>query len=473
MRRAETETTSAGPTGAAEDNKTFSGGAVFQLRPPKTNVPTAAPSPPATTTATSTTGASPERSGPSATDDAWSVFQMRAPRKSVGAPPALGESRPSAPTQPLHRPTHPAAGRSFLEPPRTHLVPPAHRPAPVLPQDNPSPPGAATLANQASAGQNPSASHDNSAARDVQIARGPAPASVPAAPQMVHKTTPAPVPISPESQAAGLLRVQSTLAERAAKASPAPVLETVPELSPAPAAPSIQAIGERSSTPSHIRNLLQSPAAEAEEAAHGEAAEEIEEALWPTGSAAAPHGASLLEEVPPAVVVEPIATAGAEPSIRLASLFRVLVGGGLDAALVALCAFLATVAMYPDLFAGWNTGSSMVLPNDPFWWTNPLGAFAVAATLFSTLYHAWFLPSLSATLGQRLVGTRTVTYAHAARPAYFRAALRGAAAAVGCLGFGVGPLWAIWVDSHRRGLGDRCAGTVMVMNFGGEETHVG
>lgn len=285
---------------------------------------------------------------------------------------------------------------------------------------------------------------------------------------MPTRATPAPVPIDADSQAAGLLRAQTSFAERPAKRNPTPQ----PRAAPPTVAPEVQVVAERSSQPSHIREVLR----------EAEAQRVVDEALPAELSSAEPEPeaafvmpAELEAEVATTSVVEidEFAETREGPSIRLASLLRGLAGGVVDAALVTTCALLATVAMRPEAFAWLDAPDSLGGVEDPFWWVGPVTSFAVAATVFSTLYHAWFLPSLSATLGQRIVGARVVTFAQGQRPARLRSAFRGAFAALGCLGCGVGPLWAIWIDSHRRSLGDRFAGTVLVTSASVKENHVG
>ena len=447
-------------------------GAGFQLQPPKKSVPAMPAFPSATSPAAKSAGTQAEsQTGPEAAD-AWSVFQMRAPRQGAPrpAPPSAPPPAQATSPRPARAPQR-QQGRSFLEPPRTHLVPPAQRP-----QARPSAaPGAPDRAQSAPVSPGHGGTPDKMAVTQKSAAEptpaSPAPKSpAVATPPRPARVAPAPVPIDADSQAAGLLRAQTSIAERPVVREPA--LQSKP--APDPIAPAVQVVTERSSQPSHIREVLRGAETHAE--THAETTD-----APPAVSSAADIDVSLSLPVEldadiatfSAVDVSEIDEQAKAASIRLASLFRGLLGGGVDAALVAVCALLATVALRPEAFSWLDASQPVNVVEDPFGWVAPVSTFAMAATVFSTLYHAWFLPSLSATLGQRLVGARVITYARGERPARLRAAFRGAFAALGCLGCGIGPLWAIWIDSHRRSLGDRFAGTVLVRNLSVKENHVG
>lgn len=84
----------------------------------------------------------------------------------------------------------------------------------------------------------------------------------------------------------------------------------------------------------------------------------------------------------------------------------------------------------------------------------PFAAFA--------LYQALSVLVLRGTLGCRLAGLRVVALTDGSRPGLVRSVVRGVAAAAGALLFGSGPLWGIFVDRRRRGLGDIVARSVVV-----------
>jgi len=78
------------------------------------------------------------------------------------------------------------------------------------------------------------------------------------------------------------------------------------------------------------------------------------------------------------------------------------------------------------------------------------------------LYQALSVLVLRGTLGCRLAGLRVVALADGSRPGLVRSVVRGVAAAAGALLFGSGPMWGIFVDRRRRGLGDIVARSVVV-----------
>ncbi len=91
-----------------------------------------------------------------------------------------------------------------------------------------------------------------------------------------------------------------------------------------------------------------------------------------------------------------------------------------------------------------------------------LVVFAAAALVASTLLHLGAVPAFGSTLGGKLTGVRLIVRSTGAPPSAARAALRGLMSALGGVLLLAGPLWALWIDPLRRGLGDVVSGTLPI-----------
>ena len=147
------------------------------------------------------------------------------------------------------------------------------------------------------------------------------------------------------------------------------------------------------------------------------------------------------------------------PTLALPSPVLVL-GSGWRLALarltdVVLIAALATATLYAVLLAlGVRPAVQPVVDRahaDPI---TMVVAIVGAPFVTVALYQALTVVLFGATVGGRLAGLRVVRVRDGERPGVVRALVRGAAAAVGTVAFGGGPLWGVLVDRRRRGLGD-------------------
>lgn len=176
--------------------------------------------------------------------------------------------------------------------------------------------------------------------------------------------------------------------------------------------------------------------------------------------------------VPPSPLASP--ESDPTPTWRVASALRVAVAGWVDAVLIAAVAGGAwgTAALPPGTAAGpW---SEALLAASAALLRSPDAALSLALFILaaSIAYHVITLGALQATLGQKIVATRMVARRNGGRPSPWRALMYGLGAAVGAISFGAGPLFALWIDRHRRGAGDWLAGTLLVTSSSMEAHHV-
>jgi uncharacterized RDD family membrane protein YckC len=177
------------------------------------------------------------------------------------------------------------------------------------------------------------------------------------------------------------------------------------------------------------------------------------------------------EQVPPPtfddVPVRPMRAMGARKTgpagrVTLSSWWRALGAGLVELVLVVVPAagvgFLAaenrSIASAPSVVEG----VALTLATE----TRALVAFAIAAFVLHVLHNAVTVPELGGTLGCRMFGIRVASRTTGRRLGLARAALRGALSAGGALLCFAGPLFGVFVDPLRRGLGDLVAGTVLI-----------
>jgi uncharacterized RDD family membrane protein YckC len=70
--------------------------------------------------------------------------------------------------------------------------------------------------------------------------------------------------------------------------------------------------------------------------------------------------------------------------------------------------------------------------------------------------------ALGGSVGQRIAGLRVVNAANGGRPGPAQLGLRAVASSLGIIALLMGPLWGMWMDRRRRGLGDLVARTLVV-----------
>lgn len=156
--------------------------------------------------------------------------------------------------------------------------------------------------------------------------------------------------------------------------------------------------------------------------------------------------------------------AAGAPRVTVAPFFRALLATLIDGLVVGGLALALTV-----VFAGALTEDAATTTRGLFGALelvneNPaiLGLFAGLALALSAGLSAALLPWKGATLGGLVAGVEVIVGSTGARPGFPGAALRGLLSALGGLLLLVGPLWALWLDPLRRGLGDVATGTLPV-----------
>ena len=261
----------------------------------------------------------------------------------------------------------------------------------------------------------------------------PAARTAPAAPQApVARPAPAPAPASPPAVAA--------------RPAPAPAAPVRP--APAPPAP-----------PPRVATEMVQPDAI------------VEEELEPVPAPAPPSASMPTMPLVDLVALEAsrdLTGATAELAVPAAPAAVLVLGSGWRLALARLVDAALSLALAGAALFGALTVLGVrfaVQPLVDYLHQSPMPAAAVLlGTPFAVfaLYQALSVLVLRGTFGCRLAGLRVVALADGSRPGLVRSIVRGVAAAAGALLFGSGPLWGIFVDRRRRGLGDIVARSVVV-----------
>lgn len=158
------------------------------------------------------------------------------------------------------------------------------------------------------------------------------------------------------------------------------------------------------------------------------------------------------------------------PRVRLpvAPLVRALVATLVDGALAGGLAFAASSALVPLLLSAPPPKTEGLFGLLELVLMSPivLLVFAALALTLSMALHMLTVPATGRTVGGLLTGVHLVVRATGAAPGVGRAGLRGLMSALGGLLLLTGPLWALWIDPLRRGLGDVVSGTLPVTKGG-------
>lgn len=284
------------------------------------------------------------------------------------------------------------------------------------------------------------------------------PTGVPLSDASVTAPTSDPIPVLPDDATVPVPRAISSTADEppAAVAPPAPA----PRSPPPPT---------RSAGPDELASPAPSeaaPAAPAPRAGPLPTTRPPPPSLSQTHRPAAPSAVSTSEHARStgAGTAGPQATPVLAPVLQLAPPLRWAAAGLAD---VVIGAVLALGAAAAGLAV---EGVRVALqPVVDFIYASPVAAVSalvVAPLVALVVYHGVVVAIGGATVGQRLLRLRVVRMSTGEPPGPGRALVRGLMTSVGVLLCGAGPLWGMFVDRRRRGLGDLVARTIVVVVAG-------